>query len=383
MSIIQPASPSTIDASAALNHDADTTTSSRVLGFDLARAYAIFGMFIVNFTFCFGSFQDATLAGKFAGIFVGNSTAIFIILAGMGVSLMANRKEHIPVEKAKLKSTILKRSWFLFAMGLLLFNWWPGDILHFYGGYMHIAAFVIFAPKKYYLLIGLFAILAFHLLLQIIPIGTSWNFATYKYADFWTPVGFLRNTLYNGWNAMLPWLAYFMLGMYLGRLNWKDRLIWKKTFFTGLAVFSIFQLLRYTAQQNVFDTYWTNYIASVYFPAYIPFMAVTCGFALMLIPACMLIAESFPGAVIINALVKTGRMTLSFYVLHVTLGMLIFSIITGHNYTGYLTQQAPIAATYIVLFSTTFYVACVVFSIYWTKKFKSGPLETLMRKISG
>jgi uncharacterized protein len=27
----------------------------RILGFDLARAYAIFGMYIVNFTFCFGT----------------------------------------------------------------------------------------------------------------------------------------------------------------------------------------------------------------------------------------------------------------------------------------------------------------------------------------
>ena len=121
---------------------------NRIIGFDLARAYAIFGMFIVNFVFCFGDFQDKRPLGHFLNLFIGNSTSIFIILAGMGVSLMTNRLEYTLEEKKKLKSIILKRSWFLFAMGLLLYNWWPADILHFYGGYMHIAAFMLFGQKK-------------------------------------------------------------------------------------------------------------------------------------------------------------------------------------------------------------------------------------------
>jgi len=64
----------------------------RIIGFDLATAYAIFGMFIVNFNFSFGSVINPTdAAGHFLNIFTGNSTAIFIICAGMGVSLMTNR----------------------------------------------------------------------------------------------------------------------------------------------------------------------------------------------------------------------------------------------------------------------------------------------------
>lgn len=114
----------------------------RIIGFDLARAYAIFGMFIVNFNFSFGSIMAPTEPlGRFLNIFTGNSTAIFIICAGMGVSLMTNRNDYSKEEKANLKSKILKRSWFLFVLGLLLYNWWSGDILHFYGGYMHFAAF--------------------------------------------------------------------------------------------------------------------------------------------------------------------------------------------------------------------------------------------------
>ena len=355
----------------------------RIKGFDLARAYAIFGMFIVNFNFCFGSFQATSLLGKFLNLFVGNSTSIFIILAGMGVSLMTNRSQYDTEQKSKLKSIILKRSWFLFALGLLLYNWWPGDILHFYGGYMHIAAFLLFVPRKNYLWIALFAIVIFHLLLQIIPVNTSWNFQTFKYADFWTPIGFLRNTLYNGWNSVFPWLSYFMLGMLLGRLNWQNKSTKKNTLFIGLAVFILFEGVRYLARQNMFDPFWTNYVMSEYFPAYLPFILITAGFALIVISVCMFVAERFPESKIVDSLVKTGQMTLSFYVLHVTVGMIIFSSLFHKVYTGYLTQQTPVEPVYILSFAILFYILCVICSIFWMSKYKNGPLETLMRKISG
>ena len=120
----------------------------RIIGFDLARAYAIFGMFIVNFNFSFGSLDAPTgPMGHFLNTFTGNSTAIFILCAGMGVSLMTNRPAYSREEQAALKSKVLKRSWFLFALGLLLYPWWSGDILHFYGGYMHMAAFLLFVPS--------------------------------------------------------------------------------------------------------------------------------------------------------------------------------------------------------------------------------------------
>ena len=80
----------------------------RIIGFDLARAYALFGMFIVNFNFCFGSIMQPTEPiGQFLNLFVGNSTSIFIILAGMGVSLMTNRNYYDNDEKSKLKSIIV------------------------------------------------------------------------------------------------------------------------------------------------------------------------------------------------------------------------------------------------------------------------------------
>jgi len=356
----------------------------RIIGFDLARAYAIFGMFMVNFNFSFGSLMSPTDAvGRFLNIFTGNSTAIFIICAGMGVSLMTNKSGYTIEEKQKLKSKILKRSWFLFAIGLLLFNWWSGDILHYYGGYMHVAAFILFIPKRYYLLGAVVAITIFHLLLLVIPINTGLDLSTFRYLDFWTPIGFLRNTFYNGWNGMFPWLSYFLVGMWLGRLDWQNPQNKKNIFIVGLLVFIFIQGLRLVVRLNYFGPFWSNYIMAEYFPPYLPFVLVTMAFAFMTIPICMLIGEKFSTNKFILALQKTGQMTLSHYVIHLTLGMLIMATLTGKHYTGLLEDEPPTRSIYILAYSILFYIISILFSVLWSRKFKNGPLETLMRKISG
>ena len=71
----------------------------RIIGFDLARAYAILGMFIVNFNTVYGSLTDQSFLGQLLSLFSGNSSSTFVILAGMGISLMTNRIEYSLEEK--------------------------------------------------------------------------------------------------------------------------------------------------------------------------------------------------------------------------------------------------------------------------------------------
>jgi uncharacterized protein len=357
--------------------------NKRIIGFDLARAYAIFGMYIVNFNFCFGSiWQSNDPLARFLNAFTGNSTSIFIILAGMGVSFMANKYGDNETSKAKLKSIILKRSWFLLALGLLLYPWWQGDILHFYGSYMHIAAFVLFVPKRHYLFIAIAVIFIYHLLLLLIPVETSWDLTNYSYTDFWTPLGFLRNTLYNGWNSVFPWVAYFLLGMYLGKLNWQDKTLIYKVFSIGLGTFILLEGIRFYAVKAQFGPPIMQYIMSEYFPPFLPFMVLTASFAFMMIAICMFIGNSFSNNKIINALVKTGQMTLSHYVIHLTLGMLILQQLTHKNYTGFAQNEAPTPPIYILSYAISWFILSVLFSVIWRKYVKNGPLEWLMRKIS-
>jgi uncharacterized membrane protein YeiB len=96
----------------------------------------------------------------------------------------------------------------------------------------------------------------------------------------------------------------------------------------------------------------------------------------------MYIGDRFSQKKTIQLLAQTGKMTLSFYVIHITLGMLLFEKLTHKKYTGFLEDETPTLSLYILLFAISFFISCVFFSWIWSKKYKNGPLETIMRKIS-
>lgn len=355
---------------------------SRIIGFDLARAYAIFGMYIVNFNMVFGSYNDTSPVGKFLSLFSGNSSTIFVMLAGMGIALMTNRPHYTHEEKKKLRHTVLKRALFLFVLGLLLSIWWPADILHFYGLYLFIATFLLFLPTRYYLIASILSILVFHVLLLIIPFEKGWNFDTLEYTDLWSIPGFIRNTFYNGWNSVFPWIAYFTTGMYLGRLHWTLLITKKRVFLLGAALFIPVTILQICAQNIFTNKELIEIITADYLPPLLPFLLSTIGFGLMLIAGFMYSSSFFLENKFIQNLATTGQMTLTHYIAHLTIGMIIFSLLSGKPYGAKINQTASVHPLWILTFSIVYFIFSYYFSKIWKTKYKNGPLETLMRKIS-
>lgn len=356
----------------------------RIIGFDLARAYAIFGMYIVNFNIVFGNYQNHSLAGQLLSLFSGNSSTVFVMLAGMGIALMTNHSNEYTLEdKCRLKSRINKRAWFLFVIGLLLYLWWPADILHFYGGYMHIAALLLFVNKKYYLYASAVAITVFHLLLLEIPYESGWSFETLQYKDFWTVTGFLRNTFYNGWNSILPWFAYFAVGMYLGRLDWTISKTQRRMFFIGLSLFLTISIVQFITNKLSISEDIKFYINADYLPPFLPFVLSTLGFGIMLISAFMYLSNFISNSKFANDLAKTGQMTLTHYISHLTIGMLLLAFLTDKEYSAKMNEQTPLHPMIIFSFALGYFIFSFYFSKLWRKKFKNGPFETIMRKISG
>ncbi len=354
---------------------------TRIIGFDLARAYAIFGMFIVNFNTVFGSHTNHDGLSGFLNLFNGNSSTLFVMLAGMGVSLMTNRNDYSLEEKKNIKRMIVKRSWFLFVLGLAFYLWWPADILHFYGGYMHIAVLFIFFPKKYFLYAATASIIIFHLLLVIIPYDTGWNFETLMYNDFWTAEGFIRNTFYNGWNSIFPWIAYFFLGMYLGRLDWKDNKTPKKVLLIGLTVYFTINLMQLFASCLTQNKDLLFYLTADYLPPFLPFMLGTASFGLILLSIFIFIGNKIEESKIAKILVSTGQMTLTHYIAHLVFGLLLLSLITGKTLSYDLLKETPTNPIIILTFTIVYFLLSCTFSYLWTKIYKNGPLEILLRKI--
>jgi uncharacterized protein len=61
----------------------------RIIGIDVARAFAVIGMIIVNFRIVFGEQGEGWLKGV-AQLFDGKAAATFVVLAGIGLALMSN-----------------------------------------------------------------------------------------------------------------------------------------------------------------------------------------------------------------------------------------------------------------------------------------------------
>lgn len=356
----------------------------RIIGFDLARAYAIFGMFIVNFNMVFGNHDDSSLVGKFLVLFSGHSSTVFVILAGMGVALMTNRlQEYTAEDRKRLRYTILKRAAFLLIFGMLFCYWWPADILHLYGGYMSIGALLVFMDKKYYLIAALLFIMTFHILLLVIPFETGWNLSTLEYPDFWTVPGFIRNTFYNGWNPIFPWFAYFAVGLYLGRLDWSLKQTQQKVFITGLILYLFVEGIRYGSTFMELSAEVREFIHADYIPPFLPFIINTTGFGMMLITGFMFISQYISEKKWAIDLARTGQMTLTHYVSHLSIGLIVLAVFQGKDYSEVMAGKDILDPLYILLYSIGFFILSICFSKIWGKKFKQGPLEMLMRKITG
>jgi uncharacterized membrane protein YeiB len=78
----------------------------------------------------------------------------------------------------------------------------------------------------------------------------------------------------------------------------------------------------------------------------------------------------------------TGQMTLTHYIAHLVLGLIFLSIITGKTLSFDLLKEIPSNPMIILTFAITYFLLSCIFSYLWSKKYKNGPLETLMRKIS-
>ena len=173
----------------------------RIVGIDVARALAVFGMIVVNFKIVFGKNGNEWLT-MLSGIFDGKAAATFVVLAGVGIALMT--RSAIQDEKAeKLKNArikIAKRAVFLFVVGLSYIAIWPADILHFYGVYMLLTLLLLTKSPKTILISALVLIFSYPFLMFLWSYDAGWDFSTLNYLDFWTLKGFVSK-------SVLQWLS--------------------------------------------------------------------------------------------------------------------------------------------------------------------------------
>lgn len=352
----------------------------RILGIDLARAIAVFGMVVVNFKMVLGSKgQDSVKA--WMQLLDGKFAALFVILAGIGLALMTKKaqRHNTPILWQQVRLKIIKRALFLLIFGLLYWWIWPADILHFYGVYM-LLTLLLLQKKDRFLLWSCGSLIAlFPLLLFLLDYEAGWNFDSLDYADFWQWNGFLRNLFFNGFHPVIPWAAFMIYGLWLGRQDLQNTSWLKKVGCWSFLLFLFLQLLSYGVPLLFSDSLQDILhlcLGTDPMPPMPLYMWSGMASSTALIAFCILLGQAFPSSKIVHFLIQTGKLALTLYMLHILIGIVLIETAFNTALGNFSWQFSLLAAFCFNLFS-------IFFANLWLHFFSQGPFEALMRRICG
>ncbi|MGI5427381.1 DUF418 domain-containing protein [Streptomyces sp. CA-179760] len=203
----------------------------RLVGVDLARALAVFGMYVVHI----GPPLSATtgVASWIRYISDGHSSVLFATLAGFSLMLLAGRREpKTGLAGRQAKARIAIRAVVLLALGTVMAIEYGGVIiLGFYGVYFLLALpLARLRARTLAIIAAAFALvtpqLAFALTSLLTP-SVQQSINTYDPLRHLSEVGVL-DLLLTGFYPALTWMSFVIAGMALGRLDLSSRTVQKR-----------------------------------------------------------------------------------------------------------------------------------------------------------
>ena len=357
----------------------------RIAGYDFARALALLGMIFVNFRYQMQADEyGAPWLLQLANIVEGRPAVTFVILAGAGLSLLNGYNRQTtgfhPLQKPC--STILKRSAFLFIIGLLFTRIWHADILHFYGFYFAVAVFLVNASGRILFIVAT-ALMTVSLLLSL-----QFNFITPPKIEsvwdpnFWTPKGFLEDLFVTGCYPVFPWMVYFLIGIWLGRQNLSDTRLQKRILQTAILCLLASGVLAALVNHVLISGSTLDKIPLIvllldtdpFSPSLLAIFSAG-GSALVVIVLCIIVAEKAGRSRWMAPFLATARMTLTLYLAHIGICQLFLIVIDRYD------MEQPLVFAWLC--AAVFCLMALSFANLWIHRYGQGPFEKLMRWVSG
>jgi uncharacterized membrane protein YeiB len=331
----------------------------RLYGLDIARFFAFCGMVLVNFRIAAQVTPGDDLASLLTNGLEGRAAALFVVLAGIGLTL-ANTPKRV----------IAARAGVLFALGLGNLLIFDADILHFYALYFLIALPFLTAPTRWFLWAASAALLIGFVGLLFLDYEANWNWESLTYSNFWTLEGFLRHSFFNGWHPVFPWVGFVFLGMWIGRQDLALKSVQNRLIAWGLAGALLALLPGHLTQ----DPELREVLGTASIPPGPFYLIAASGSACLVIGLMLRLGNLLDRLGLAEWLATPGRMALSLYVAHILLGM--GTLEAMGQLDGSL---SPLA---IFGYSLGFCALAMVLSWVWTLLATRGPLEALMRRAS-
>lgn len=354
--------------------EASPDAHERVPGYDVARAIAIGGMVLINFgVYLLGPPRGTPgeiVLRWLAHVPGGRASSLFVTLAGVGIARMAYG------DVGRARKTLLLRAALLVALGAtnLARGWWI-DILHFYACYLAIAA-VFFLRATPRALIG-----------SAVGVGLLGGVFAFVFPEDqraevarFSAEGVLRDALIDGIHPVLPWLAFLLFGMWLGRLDLRGEALRRRILARALGVFVVTELASVALSAlsvrsegavagRLLGLLHTDWSPS---PLYVLSASATATSVIAL--AHELVARA-PRHVVTRVLGNAGQLSLTIYLLHahVAIGIPRFA----------LGLADALSVEQMLAYWAAFVAIVLPLAALYRAYFRRGPVEWVMRLLTG
>ena len=350
----------------------------RIAGYDFARLLALFGLVLANFSGDVGH-DDFHRLHTFIQ---EGAIATFLVLGGIGISLLKQRNQSTNAAhtSADSRKRLIKRAASLLVIGICCNLIWQANFLCFYSICIAIGALLLTVSNRWLWSLAFVFAVMFTVFLSIFKYKVGWNWDTLWEGDPWTIEVILFRAFLYRFHLIFYWIAFLLIGMWLGRRNVHHFRVRGVVFFAGIAVALIsactpWLLIHYVPwlissyPPSVSDSL-SKAIGMLFTPVY--FLGI-CGTATAIIGGSLMLTEKYSDARWTRPLIATGQLALTLYVAHLIVGGGLLKAL------GLLDKTLLFAIGSAVIFC----ICAVIFSHFWRKRFERGPLEWGIRRITG
>jgi uncharacterized membrane protein YeiB len=385
-------------ASPAHTDSPSPSSSSRIVGIDLARGLALLGMMATHILVV--SDPDTGDLTPVGTLFAGRASALFAVLAGVSLAVVTGAvTPYRGRDRARASVSILIRAVLIGLLGLVLVEAGaPVAVILAYYAVLFVLAlpFLGLRAGPLAVLAALWALLAPVVSLlarESLPPGPGEQVGLEMLVT--EPLEAITRIMLTGYYPAFTWLAYVLAGLAVGRLDLREKAVGLRLMIGGLVLALVSWWVSTALVSAVVAPMLGTELAEVLGPWGVagqlqqlelygtttagdwnelllaarhsgtPFdLLHTIGSALAVLGACLLIARSLDARRLLRPLAAVGSMTLTLYTAHV----LVLVVVTEgwDSWTFYLVQV----------------VAALVVAPLWLWRFRRGPLEQLVHAIS-
>ncbi|MFE7766282.1 DUF418 domain-containing protein [Streptomyces sp. NPDC057438] len=387
----------TADTASSENERGEPSTGApgvgRLIGLDLARGLAVFGMYAVHVG---PAPSQGGVVGFLMELAQGRSSALFAVLAGFAVALITGRrtpKTGLAGRQAVAK--VIIRAVILVALGtaLTLTGTPVVPILAFYGlFFLLVLPLYRLGAKPLALIAAAWALVGPQLLYALKPVVGGRVFLSYGQAD--GPV----SLFFTGGYPALTWVPFVIAGMAVARCDLTATAVRIRLALTGVALavtgyggsWLAVRLVPGAAEAvrkaeegsgmssvssvspdsiGIFGDTPAGMLASApHSEATLSIVAAT-GVAILVITTCLAAMDAFPRLRrLAKPVIAVGSMSLTAYVYHIVAIWLLNA------------EERAVPPLYVLL---GFIASITVLATLWSRFFERGPLEWLMGKATG